>query len=72
MDKVSWVVGEGPLVTSAEGCQRYLEQRGYSARAVRERMELVVKDVKTRTILRRLQQVLLSASAWDGMVSAGP
>jgi integrase/recombinase XerD len=41
MDKVSWVVVEGPLVTSAEGCQRYLEQRGYSARAVRERMELV-------------------------------
>jgi site-specific recombinase XerD len=41
MDKVSWVVGEGPLVASAEGCQRYLEERGYSVRAVRERMELV-------------------------------
>jgi hypothetical protein len=41
MVKVSGVLGEGPLVAFADGYRAYLDQRGYSRRAVRERLELL-------------------------------
>jgi site-specific recombinase XerD len=41
MVKVSGVLGEGPLVAFADGYRAYLDQRGYSRRAIRERLELL-------------------------------
>jgi site-specific recombinase XerD len=40
MSTVWWAPGEGPLAACAAGYQRELEQRGFSPRAVRDRMEV--------------------------------
>jgi integrase/recombinase XerD len=41
MVKVLGVLGDGPLVAFADGYRCYLNQRGYSRRAARERLELL-------------------------------
>ena len=40
MDTVWWVSGEGPLAAYAAGYRCELERRGFSPRAVRDRMEV--------------------------------